>query len=296
MVSAIRKRTEVKGRDLTWPEAPEALPAPIYDNHTHMDFEDGLTVLDTKTSLDMAEQVGVKGVVQVGTDIETSKWSVKLAESDHRVVAAVALHPNEAPKLAKQGVLGEHLSEIARLASHPRVRAIGETGLDFFRTKEDGREAQFESFEVHIEIAKQNNLAMQIHDREAHDDVVKTLLRVGAPEHTVFHCFSGDEELAKICADNGWYLSFAGTVTFKNAQALRDALAITDPSRVLVETDAPFLTPTPYRGRPNAPYLLPHTVRFMADHLQTDLVEFINQITANTVSIYGEWIEESDAN
>lgn len=254
-----------------------------------MEFEDGLSKLDPIESLDMAELVGVKGVVQVGTDIETSQWAVALAEKDERVLAAIALHPNEAPKLAARGLLDEHISEISRLASHPRVRAIGETGLDFFRTKEDGRQAQFESFEAHIEIAKQKKLALQIHDRDAHNEVVETLLRVGAPEGTVFHCFSGDEELAKICADHGWYLSFAGTVTFKNAPELRAALKIAPAELILVETDAPFLTPMPLRGRPNAPYLMPHTVRFMAQQREADLAEFATQLSANTLKVYGEW-------
>jgi TatD DNase family protein len=276
-------------RDLTRPPAPEPLPVPVYDNHTHLEFEDGIDVLDPIDSLERAEAVGVRGVVQVGTDLETSRWGAALAANDPRVLAAVALHPNEAPRLFAAGKLSEHLSEISRLASQPRVRAIGETGLDFFRTGEDGRESQIEAFEAHIEIAKQNGIALQIHDREAHEAVVATLLRVGAPERTVFHCFSGDVELVRICAEHGWYLSFAGTMTFKNAQSLRDALGVADPSRVLVETDAPFLTPAPFRGRPNAPYLMPHTVRRMAEVLDEDLAELCTRLAANTERVYGSW-------
>lgn len=289
----LRKRTSSRERDLRWPQAPEPLPIPLYDNHAHLEFEDGVETLAPTASLDLAETVGVRGVVQVGTDLETSRWGVDLAANDARVLAAVALHPNEAPKLAEAGLLSEHLSEIARLAAEPRVRAVGESGLDFFRTAEDGREAQIESFEAHIDIAKSHSLALQIHDRDAHQAVVETLLRVGAPERTVFHCFSGDRELAELCKEHGWYLSFAGTVTFKNAPALRDALAVTPQQRLLVETDAPFLTPEPYRGRPNAPYLLPHTVRRMADVLDADLEDLCAQLAKNTEQVYGEWDDDA---
>ncbi|WP_217134237.1 TatD family hydrolase [Leucobacter chinensis] len=288
-MNMIRKRTGRDGRDLSWPEQPEPLPIPLYDNHTHLEFEDGTEVLDPETSLAKAEAVGVRGVVQVGTDLETSRWGAAFAAQDERVLAAVALHPNEAPRLAEAGLLSEHLSEIARLAAQPRVRAIGETGLDFFRTGEEGRDAQIESFEAHIDIAKSHGLALQIHDRDAHEAVVQTLLRVGAPERTVFHCFSGDAEFAKLCAENGWYLSFAGTVTFKNAPALREALTVTPASRMLVETDAPFLTPEPHRGRPNAPYLMPNTVRRMAEVLETDLEALCVRLAQNTENVYGEW-------
>lgn len=284
----IRKRASGE-RDLTRPPLPEPLPVPIYDNHTHLEFEDGLEVLDPRESLDRAERVGIAGVVQVGTDLETSRWSAEMAASDSRVIAAVALHPNEAPKLFAQGLLSAHLSEISRLASQPRVRAVGETGLDFFRTGEDGRDAQIESFEAHIDIAKGNGLALQIHDRDAHDAVVSALTRIGAPERTVFHCFSGDAELAKICNDHGWYMSFSGTSTFKNAQGLREALAVAKPELVLVETDAPFLTPEPFRGRPNAPYLMPHTVRRMAEALGEPLDELCARLAANTEKVYGSW-------
>lgn len=295
----LRKRKErplapgEQPRDLTRPTNPEPLPIALYDNHTHLEFEYGVDQLDPIESLDRAEAVGVRGVVQVGTDLETSRWSAELAASDHRVLAAVALHPNEAPRLFAEGKLSAHLSEISRLAMMPRVRAVGETGLDFFRTGEDGRDAQIESFETHIEIAKANKIAMQIHDRDAHDAVVATLLRVGAPERTVFHCFSGDAALARICNEHGWYMSFAGTVTFKNAPALREALAVARPELVLVETDAPFLTPEPLRGRPNAPYLMPHTVRRLAETLEEPLEDVCARLAANTERVYGSW-EMSD--
>lgn len=299
----LRKRSPGSGapgeqkRDLTRPANPEPLPFPLYDNHTHLEFEDGVDQLDPLDSLARAELAGVRGVVQVGTDLETSRWSAQLAASDPRVLAAVALHPNEAPRLAAAGKLSEHLSEIARLAAQPRVRAVGETGLDFFRTGEEGRAAQYESFETHIEIAKAQRIALQIHDRDAHDEVVQTLTRVGAPERTVFHCFSGDAALARICNEHGWYMSFAGTMTFKNAPALREALAVARPELVLVETDAPFLTPEPFRGRPNAPYLLPHTVRRIAETLDEPLEQVCERLAANTERVYGSWdFAEGDTN
>jgi TatD DNase family protein len=280
-------------RDLDWPPLPEPLVVPVYDNHTHLEIQDGVTPLDYREQLDRASSVGVRGVVQVGTDLETSRWSADIAAREPRVVAAVALHPNEAPALANAGILDEHLAGIAALAVRSRVRAIGETGLDFFRTPDDaGQRAQLTSFEAHIELAKQQNLAMQIHDRDAHELVLETLRRVGAPERTVFHCFSGDREFAKIVADSGWYLSFAGTVTFKNAQPLRDALEVIPRSRILIETDAPYLTPMPFRGRPNSAYLIPHTLRAMAAHLGTDPSMLAAQISSNTELVYGHWDDD----
>jgi len=282
-----------------YPAPPVGLVVPIYDNHTHLDHLDGrvgswadTAPLDYREQLDRAARVGVCGVVQVGVDLATSRWSAEIASVDPRVLAAVAIHPNEAPALEAAGTLDVALAEIDELASRPRVRAIGETGLDFFRTAEGGRAAQFRSFEAHIALAKNHNIAVQIHDRDAHDDVVSTLRRVGAPERTVFHCFSGDADFARLCADSGWYLSFAGTVTFRNAQYLRDALAAIPRDRILIETDAPYLAPAPLRGRPNAPYLLPHTLRFMADFLETDVSALAAQISSNTELVYGRWDAE----
>jgi TatD DNase family protein len=279
-----------------YPALPVPLVVGVYDNHTHLDHLDGrvgsweIDPLDYREQLDRASSVGVRGVVQVGVDVATSRWSADIASREPRVLAAVAIHPNEAPLLGDG--LDAALAEIEELASRPRVRAIGETGLDFFRTQEEGRAAQYHSFEAHIEIAKRHDLAMQIHDRDAHMEVVATLRRMGAPERTVFHCFSGDADLARMCADNGWYLSFAGTVTFKNADNLRAALSAIPRDRILVETDAPYLAPTPLRGRPNAPYLIPHTVRFMADHLGTDVSMLAAQISSNTELVYGRWDAE----
>jgi TatD DNase family protein len=291
----IRSRAEESSggqkRDLTYPPLPSALVVPVYDNHTHLEIADG-EGLDYREHLDRASSVGIRGVVQVGNDLETSRWSAEIAAREPRVLAAVALHPNEAPRYAAEGRLAEALAEIDELAGRPRVRAVGETGLDFYRTGEDGRAAQIESFEAHIEIAKKHGLALQIHDRDAHDEVVALLKRVGAPEKTVFHCFSGGVELAAVCAENGWYMSFAGTVTFKNAQPLRDALVAAPRHLIMVETDAPFLTPTPFRGRPNSPYLVPLTLRSMAETLETDVSMLAAQITSTTELVYGTWESE----
>jgi TatD DNase family protein len=285
----VRTRSQDGRGDVRWPALPEPLRVPVYDNHAHLEIEDGDEPLTLAEQLDRAAAVGVVGVVQAGGDIESSRWSAWAAASDPRVLAAVAIHPNEAPAYREAGRLDEAIAVIDELASQPRVRAIGETGLDFFRTDEAGLPAQFESFEAHIALAKKHGVAMQIHDRDAHDAVLETLQRVEAPDRTVFHCFSGDEEMARVAADRGYYLSFAGNVTFKNAQNLRDALAVTPIERILVETDAPFLTPTPHRGRPNAPYLIPVTVRFLADKLGVGIDELCAQLAANTLAVYGSF-------
>ena len=272
-----------------YPPAPEPLPVPVMDNHTHLDFPHNELKVSVAAALDAAEAVGVQGAVQVGCDLESSRFTVQAVQLDPRLLGAVALHPNDAPAYADRGELEEALAEIEALAAHPRIRAIGETGLDFFRTEGDGLAAQRYSFRRHIDIAKRLGLTLQIHDRDAHDDVVQVLREEGAPERVVFHCFSGGEELARTCNREGWYMSFAGTVTFKNAANLRAALSIAEPGRILVETDAPFLTPHPHRGRPNASYLVPYTVRAMADVTGWELSELCARIARNTVQAYGSW-------
>jgi TatD DNase family protein len=277
-------------KNLSYPELPEPLLVGTYDNHTHLEIADGDQPMDYQDHMSLAAQVGILGAVQVGVTLESSKWCAEVAAKDSRLLAAVAIHPNEAAQYDSLQKLDQDIDDIADLASEPRVRAVGETGLDFFRTEDlRGIEQQHYSFERHIEIAKQNNLALQIHDRDAHREVVETLLRVGAPDKVVFHCYSGDLELAKICKDNGWYTSFAGNITIKRNQHLRDSLKAMPTNRILVETDAPFLTPEPLRGRPNAPYLVPITVRFMADQLGIDANELSGQIAANTIEVYGSW-------
>ncbi|MEV7872145.1 TatD family hydrolase [Streptomyces sp. NPDC088124] len=259
------------------PPLPEPLAVAVADAHTHLDMQEG-TVAE---ALEKAASVGVTTVVQVGCDVKGSRWAAETAAAYDNVHAAVALHPNEAPRIvhgdpdgwSRQGAragggdaaLDEALAEIDALAALERVRAVGETGLDHFRTGPEGRAAQERSFRAHIEIAKRHGKALVIHDREAHADVLRILAEEGAPERTIFHCYSGDAEMAEICAAAGYYLSFAGNVTFKNAQSLRDALTVAPLDLVLVETDAPFLTPAPFRGRPNAPYLIPVTLRAMAE-------------------------------
>jgi TatD DNase family protein len=277
-------------KNLSYPELPEPLLVGTYDNHTHLEIADGDQPMDYQDHMSLAAQVGILGAVQVGVTLESSKWCAEVAAKDSRLLAAVAIHPNEAAQYESMEALDKDIDGIAKLATEPRVRAIGETGLDFFRTEDSkGIELQQYSFERHIEIAKQNKMALQIHDRDAHEKVVETLLRVGAPDKVVFHCYSGDLELAKICSENGWYTSFAGNITIKRNQHLRDSLKFMPRSKILVETDAPFLTPEPLRGRPNAPYLVPITVRFMADQLEMDANELSGQIASNTIEVYGSW-------
>jgi TatD DNase family protein len=277
-------------KNLSYPELPEPLLVGTYDNHTHLEIADGDQPMDYQDHMSLAVQVGILGAVQVGVTLESSKWCADVAAKDPRLLAAVAIHPNEAAQYESKQALDKDIEGIAQLATEPRVRAIGETGLDFYRTEDSkGIELQQYSFERHIEIAKENNLALQIHDRDAHEKVVETLLRVGAPDKVVFHCYSGDLELAKICSDNGWYTSFAGNITIKRNQHLRDSLKAMPINKILVETDAPFLTPEPLRGRPNAPYLVPITVRFMAEQLGMEANELSGQIAANTVEVYGSW-------
>jgi TatD DNase family protein len=285
----LRSREPGKGRDLSYPPLPQPLVIPVYDNHTHLEISDGEHPLSYLEQLDRASSVGIRGVIQVGTDVETSRWSAEKAATEPRMLAAVALHPNEAPELEERGELDGALAVIDALAAQPRVRAIGETGLDFYRTGVEGHAAQYRSFEAHIALAKKHDLALQIHDRDAHLQVLQTLHRVGAPARTVFHCFSGDRAFAYLCADNGWYMSFAGNVTFGNAEPLREALKVVPRHLLLVETDAPYLTPVPVRGRPNAPYLVPHTLRAMAEILDTDVSMLAAQITSNTELVYGHW-------
>jgi TatD DNase family protein len=274
-------------RDRERPPLPEPLPHAVVDNHCHLDISDG-EWLETSEAIARAAEVGVRRIVQIGCDLPGAAWAVQAAQEYDALVAGVALHPNEAPRLAAAGRLDDALTEIERLAqAHDKVRAVGETGLDFFRTGPDGRDAQVESFTRHVDLAKRLGKTLVIHDREAHDAVLDVIDAEGAPERWVMHCFSGNPRFARACLERGAYLSFAGTVTFKNAQPLRDALVVTPRDRVLVETDAPFLTPTPYRGRPNASYLVPHTVRAMAEVRDEDLSELCEAIDANTEAAFG---------
>ena len=274
--------------DWPWPDAPEPLPSPVVDNHCHLDHRiKGGLLIDVADALDRAAAVNVDRIVQVGCDLEGSRWAVETARQHEAIVAAVALHPNEAPLLEEAGTLDAALAEIEALAQDPAVRAVGETGLDYFRTGVDGRAAQHRSFRAHIDVARRHDRTLVIHDRDAHDDVLAILDDQGVPERTVMHCFSGDADVARRCLDRGAYLSFSGTVTFKNAEPLREALAVTPTDRILVETDAPFLTPTPHRGRPNASFLVPHTVRVMAEFLGRSVDDLCRAIDENTDRAFG---------
>jgi TatD DNase family protein len=285
--------TRKHSRQGTFPPAPDPLPVAVLDSHTHIDItleddgEGGPATVEEAIAL--AGAAGVDRLVQVGVDVESSRWGVEVAERHPGVVATVALHPNDAPRLKTPADLDTALREIEKLAAHPRVRGIGETGLDYFRTGEDGRKAQHESFRAHIAIAKRHGKTLVIHDRDAHDDILSVLDEEGAPDQVVLHCFSGDEQLARECLDRGYLLSFAGTVTFGNAAHLRRAAAITPLDGFLVETDAPFLTPMPYRGRPNASYLIPLTVRALAEVTGHDLDALCAAISANGDRAFGAW-------
>jgi TatD DNase family protein len=331
------KRTRERG----FPADPEPLPVPVVDNHTHLDHI-GAVLPDTAPDgepadrswppsvadhLARAARAGVDRVVQVGCDLPSARWTATLLTSSSAglspssgaeqgrksstqragVVAAVAIHPNEATLHAGIDEVGpdglvpqpeEHhavrlddaIAEIADLAKgNDRIRAIGETGMDLFRTGPRGELAQRDSFRAHIALAKELGLALQIHDREAHAQVIEVLLADGAPERTVFHCFSGDAEMARVCAEHGWYLSFAGPVTFKTNHDLRAALTAAPRELILLETDAPYLTPHPFRGQPNAPFAAAHTARFMAGHLEEDLETLCADIATNSERVYGSW-------
>ena len=266
---------------------------PVADSHTHLDMQH----TTVEAALAEAASVNVTTLVQVGCDLPGSRWAAKAAADHEAVLATVALHPNEAPRLVLgdpegwsrqkrgpggQAALAEQLAEIAALAARPEVVGVGETGLDYFRTGPEGVEVQQESFRRHIAIAKQVDKVLVIHDRDAHEDVLRILDEEGAPNRVVFHCYSGDAAMAKVCSDKGYYMSFAGPVTFKANEELRAALRVAPQELLLVETDAPYLTPAPFRGRPNAPYLIPLTVRSMAETRGEDLAELCAALDANT--------------
>ncbi|MFC7404857.1 TatD family hydrolase [Georgenia alba] len=307
-----------------WPAPPDPLPGPVVDNHAHLPVLDdagnpvdeddvalppGESPLTTAEQVTRAGEVGVARILTVGCDVPSLAGSVALAEEHAQIAAALAIHPNEAPlhagvrEIAPDGLdpavrphhdlpLEDAVARVADLARHDRVVAVGETGLDFFRTGEQGRAHQVRAFREHIALAKELGKPLQIHDRDAHAEVVEILLADGAPERTVFHCFSGDVALAATCAEHGWYASFAGPVTFARNDAGRESLRALPPELVLVETDAPYLTPAPFRGRPNASYVMPLTVRAIAAEWAgngLDLAATCARLTANTDAVYGPW-------
>jgi TatD DNase family protein len=300
----------------------------LVDNHTHLDHTlaatdgfgwrersadgPGATWLDREPTLTdhlaRAAAVGVTRMVQIGCDLPSIAWTdAVLTDGPDALLGGLAIHPNEAvlhagvrevapdgldpdPRAHHEVSLDDAIAEVARVAAaNPRVRVIGETGLDFFRAGERGRVVQREAFRAHIALAKELDLVLQIHDRDAHDEVVEVLLADGAPERTVFHCFSGDGALAEVCAAHGWYLSFAGPVGYPASRGLRDALRVTSPDRVLLETDAPYLPPHPYRGRPNGSYLVALTAAQVADELDWDLAALCDRVTRSSEELYGPW-------
>jgi len=271
-----------------FPPVPEALPSPVVDTHCHLDIvrhDLDLEPLPPEQAMAQAAGVGVTRIVQIGCDLPSARWAVEASRTYSNVIGGVALHPNDAPL---QADLDTALAEIETLASaHDKVRVIGETGLDFFRTGDDGRVKQEESFRRHVDIAKRLGKTLQIHDRDAHQAVLDVLDSEGVPDRWVMHCFSGDAEFARACLDRGAHLSFAGTVTFKNAADLREALLVVPRDRVLVETDAPFLTPSPHRGAPNASYLVPLTMRVMAEVRGDDLAELCEAVNENAETAFG---------
>ncbi len=269
---------------------PEPLPVPTVDAHAHLEIVTNTAPDSAEVGkvLDDARDAGIDRVVQVGYSAEQSQWCVDAAEHwKGRVLAAVALHPNEAPVVED---LEHDWSIIAKLAEHPRVRAIGETGLDYFRTPPELRKRQQESFKWHIDLAKKHKKALVIHDRDSHEDVLSILLEVGAPEKTIFHCYSGDLAMAKICVDRGYILSFAGTLTFKNAPELREAVKIVPADQLLVETDSPFLAPTPHRGALNTPAQIANIVRAMADERSVSDAELATTLSNNAERIFGSFV------
>ncbi len=268
---------------------PEPLPTPTIDSHAHLELiaKSAPDAPEVKAVLDEAASIGINQVMQIGYDLEQSRWSVGVAEAwVGRALAAVALHPNEAPVVDD---LDNQLREIEKLAEHPRVRGIGETGLDYFRTPEELRNKQEFSFRSHIAIAKRAKKALIIHDRDAHQDILRVLREEGAPEKVIFHCYSGDAEMATECVKAGYFLSYSGTVTFKNAPALREALIRTPVEQLLVETDAPFLAPAPHRGALNSPAQIGRTIRFMAEVMNRPLETLCDATRENALALFGDF-------
>ena len=281
--------TESKKRE--YPPLPEKLTTTTVDAHCHLDIEDEDIFMSVEDSLAKAKAVGITGIVQVGVDVPSSRWAVKTAKEFSQIHATVALHPNEAPVIALEkgeSALDEAIAEIAELAKEDVVKAIGETGVDFYRTSEEGRDFQEKSFRAHIQIANKLNKPVMVHDRDAHLDALRILDDEKA-QQVIFHCYSGDKEFAQELVKRGWYLSFAGTCTFKNAQNLREALQVTPLENVLVETDAPFLTPMPYRGYPNSSYMIPLTLATIANEMNVDINTVADATRTNAEKLFGKF-------
>lgn len=278
-------------RKLEYPPAPQPSPVPVVDNHTHLDFRDGYVRLTPTEVMDAAETVNVVGAIQVATDRESAQYTIAALDQEPRLRGAVAIHPNDTVKLAQDGTLDEAIEQVKEFAQHPQMVCIGETGLDYYRTEgEENWEIQKYAFKRHIELAVELGLPLQIHDRKAHDDVIATLLSMDKlPEHVVFHSYSGDAQMASILNEHGWYASFSGIVTFKNNHDAREAARQLRQELLLVETDAPFLTPHPYRGRPNAPYMVPYTLYQLAQTRDQTVEDLGSVIFDNTQRVYGKF-------
>jgi TatD DNase family protein len=267
------------------PPVPEPL-GPLVDAHTHLDACGAVNAADVRAILDRAGAAGVQAVVTIADDLEAAQWAAQAANWDPRVYAAVALHPTRA------NALDEHAkATLEQLATNPRVVAIGETGLDlYWPGRLDGcaePEQQRNAFAWHIDLAKRTGKPLMIHNRDADDDVLDVLRAEGAPETVIFHCFSSGPQMARACVDAGWHLSLSGTVSFRNARELREAAQMIPDEQLLVETDAPFLAPHPYRGAPNEPYCLPYTVRALADLIDRPFGEVARITSANARRVYG---------
>ena len=312
-------------RDRSWAPAPQPLPenAHVIDNHTHVasvvPFSRAMSheaqekgqpevpVYSVDELLNQAQQVGVEGVIDCGCELPNLMTAIDMAREHPRTVhAAIAIHPNESGLHGHRGVprpdglplkykpwhdtnFEDAMAEVHRLAvTYPnQVVAIGETGMDLFRTGEAAKELQREAFRAHIALAKELNLPMQIHDRDSHKEVIETLLADGAPERTVFHSYSGDAEMGEIARENGWYLSLSGTSSYKGNDGIRESARIVGLSHVMVETDAPYLSPMPYRGRTNAPYMIPYTLQSLANYLDKPLTEVAQATRKTTREVYG---------
>ncbi|MDR2929658.1 MAG: TatD family hydrolase [Propionibacteriaceae bacterium] len=269
------------------PPMPRPLAVATVDAHTHLDSVAERTGLSPEESLELAAAVGITWVIQAGDTVADSTWGESFARQHPHVIACVALHPNEVARHPDRFETDfAAISALARAGDH--VRAIGETGLDYYRTTDPaGRATQAQSFLRHIELARQTGLTLMIHDRDAHDDVLAILDRVPSPPRVVMHSFSGDSDFARACGERGHWLSFPGVTTYNANHHLRRALAVTPPDKILVETDAPFLTPVPERGKPNGPYLIPHTIRFVADQLGWSEDEAALRLRENAFAAYG---------
>lgn len=297
----------------TYPEVPQPLSTPGVDTHCHLDIgvgargpiKDGEPAPEVEPEADetfpplsffhdTAMAANITRIVQIGCEMASARWTAEVVAAEAAagrdwMLGGVAIHPNEAPRLAVAGLLEESLTEIEQLARAERIRVVGETGLDYFRTEGDGVADQQESFRAHIEIAKRLDKVLEIHDREAHADVLRILEEEGAPEKTVFHCFSGDAEMARYCAERGYYMSFAGNVTFKRSDDLRHAASVVPDELLLTETDAPFLTPHPHRGKPGGPYMTALTVRMLAEVRGVDEDHIAGTVGENAERLFGSW-------